>query len=183
MRITGGTHRGRVLISPKGQAVRPTSDKIRQSIFNMLRGEGLIEDARILDLFCGTGALGLEALSQGAKYCLFVDSAKTSINLAKQNAKALNLEGQTEFLLKDAAKINLAEPVDLVFMDPPYHKNLAQKAIENLSKSAAISGETFFVIETEKNASIDNLKIESQKIYGDTMITLGRIKIYPGVSE
>ena len=128
MRITGGLHRSRKLETPKNDAVRPTSDKVRQALFNMLNSRGLVRDAVVLDAFCGTGALGLEALSQGAARAIFIDKAKSSTDLCHQNIETLNVGDQSCVLLQDSAKIKLRPDgiphVELVFLDPPYRKGL-----------------------------------------------------------
>lgn len=120
MRIISGKYGGRRLDVPKGRDIRPTSDKVRGSIFNALISRADIEGTQVMDLFCGTGALGLEALSRGAERCLFVDKAKDSLTLARQNAADLDEEIQADFILSDATKlrprIESVRAVDLFFV-------------------------------------------------------------------
>jgi len=180
MRITAGSHKGRRLETPKGLDVRPTSDKIRAAIFNALNSRGLIIDAIIIDAFCGTGALGIEALSQGASHCTFFDKARSSIDLCKANIQNLDLQDQSQLILSDVtkARMNEGEKADLVFLDPPYNKNLAVPTIENLNTHGWLNSSCFFIIETDKKEEIDSdlITIESTKIYGDTKITFAVLK-------
>ncbi|MEM7680297.1 MAG: RsmD family RNA methyltransferase, partial [Pseudomonadota bacterium] len=125
MRIVAGLYGGRRLQVPKNRDIRPTSDKVRGAIFNALASRGVVDGVRVLDLFCGTGALGLEALSRGAVYCTFVDKVRESLDLAKANTASLGADELAAFLLQDATKISdMPEPYDLVFLDPPYGKDL-----------------------------------------------------------
>ncbi|MCD8497594.1 MAG: RsmD family RNA methyltransferase [Alphaproteobacteria bacterium] len=121
MRVIAGTYGGRRLEAPKSDDIRPTSDKLRGSIFNALLSRIDIEDMCVLDICCGTGALGLEALSRGAGRVVFIDSARSSLDLAKKNASALGASG--EFILKEAGKLGARPdnipPADLFFCDPP----------------------------------------------------------------
>ncbi len=175
MRITAGMYKGRQLESPKGRDVRPTSDKIRAAIFNALNARGLLVDAVVMDAFCGTGALGLEALSQGAAQCYFYDKAKVSYELCRYNIQSLGCDGQAKIFLTDItkAKINDGVLVDLVFLDPPYNKNLSVPVIENLMTQGCLKDDVFFVIETDRKEEIESdlITIETIKIYGDTKIT------------
>ena len=142
MRITGGTLRGRNLAAPSDMEVRPTSDKVRQAIFNILLhndfGTGFtLERARVADLFAGTGALGLEALSHGARFCLFVDDSAESRALIRTNVEAFGLTGVTKIWRRDATDMGplaagAGGPFDLVFLDPPYRKNLLAPALASL---------------------------------------------------
>jgi len=180
MRITAGSHKGRRLETPKGRDVRPTSDKIRAAIFNALNSRGLILDAVVLDAFCGTGALGIEAISQGASHCTFFDKARSSIDLCKANIQNLELTDQSQFILSDAtkAKENEGAKADLVFLDPPYNKNLSAPTIEHLKANNWLSDDCFFVIETDKKEEIESdlITIETTKIYGDTKIIFANLK-------
>ena len=130
MRITGGTFRGRQLAAPRDQGVRPTSDRTRQALFNMLRHKDFdigftLEGARVLDLFAGTGALGIEAISHGARWCLLVDDSAESRAIQRENVEALGLTGATRIWRRDATDLgpigpSAGGPFELVFLDPPY---------------------------------------------------------------
>lgn len=182
MRITGGLHRSRKLETPKGDAVRPTSDKVRQAVFNMLNSRGVVWDAVVIDAFCGTGALGLESLSQGAAHCTFFDKNKNSVMLCKSNIAALQEEERSKVLFQDATKLRLrpdnAKSATLVFLDPPYHQDLVPQSIKSLIENQWLEEDCFFVIETAKDESVicDNIEIVNEKIYGDTKIILAILK-------
>lgn len=179
MRIVSGIHRSRKLQTPKDDTVRPTTDKVRLAVFNMLHSRAVLQDAVVIDAFCGTGALGLEALSQGAKFCTFFDKSKESVSLCKANIAALKEEGRTQVMFQDVTKIKAkpdhAETASLVFLDPPYHKNLIPCAVQSLHASNWLATDCFFVMEMDKSESIDCplINISDEKIYGDTKITLG----------
>ena len=142
MRITGGHFGGRVIAGPNDDRVRPTSDKIRQAVFNILThndfGFGFaLENARAIDLFAGTGAMGLEALSRGAKFCLFVDVCAESRAIVRRNVEELALTGATKIWRRDATDLgpltaNSGGPFDLAFLDPPYRQNLLVPALRAL---------------------------------------------------
>jgi 16S rRNA (guanine966-N2)-methyltransferase len=177
MRIVAGIYGGRKLIAPKNGSVRPTSDKVRGAIFNSLSSLGAIEGANVLDGFCGSGALGLEAISRGAASCLFVDSAKPSLMLAKENAQILGVT-TAQFLLMD---MTLFEPpengvitYDLIFLDPPYRKNLESPVIATLIRKSIISESAVIVVESAReDAPMGHgaFTVQSTKIYGDTRVT------------
>ena len=178
MRIVGGKYRSRILKAPKSDAIRPTSDKVRGAVFNMLRSRGVLAGAQAVDCFCGTGALGLEALSQGAETCVFMDNARDSLALARENAAALKAGEEAQFILKDAAKLGVRPenilPRDLIFLDPPYRKNLIPQAIESLQNNNWLAENAFFVIEAEKGfaAEIPGLDIQDSRAYGETLLML-----------
>lgn len=172
MRIVGGTHRGRTIASPKGDAVRPTSDRNRLAIFNALNHRGAVVDAVVIDAFCGTGALGLEALSQGASSVLFIDAARSSLDLARGNVAALGFQG-CQFKLGDASKLASADfPATLVFLDPPYRKNLVVPTLDALKSGGYLAPEAWVVVESEKGLSLGAYDrfVESERHYGDTGI-------------
>src|SRR5712675_1516120 len=135
MRIVGGRLRGRALAAPKSQAIRPTADRLREALFNILvhaYGDP-ISGARVLDLFAGTGALGIEALSRGAAFALFVDDGAQARALLRENVATLGLGGVTRVFRRDATKLGPAHPIEpfsLAFLDPPYGHGLAEKALD-----------------------------------------------------
>src|SRR6202008_2293809 len=137
MRVVGGRLRGRNLASPASREIRPTADRLRESVFNILMhayGDP-ITGARVLDLFAGTGALGVEAISRGAAFALFVDNGAEARALLRNNVEALALGGVTKVFRRDATNLGPAHPVEpfsLVFLDPPYGKGLAEHALASL---------------------------------------------------
>ena len=157
MRIVGGRWRGRTLQEPKSQAVRPTADRLRESLFNILihaYGDP-VTGARVLDLFAGTGALGLEALSRGAAFALFVDDGTEARALLRQNVEALGAGGATRIFRRDAAKLGPAhplEPFSLVFVDPPYGKALAEQALISARAGGWLAEDALIVVEEKVGA-------------------------------
>jgi 16S rRNA (guanine966-N2)-methyltransferase len=137
MRIVGGRYRGKPIVAPSGQATRPTSDRARESVFNILAHAAWapgLEGARVLDLFAGSGALGLEALSRGGAFCLFVETDEAARGAIRDNIEALGLFGCTRIHRRDAADLgprpaSAGPPFDLVFLDPPYAKGLGERAL------------------------------------------------------
>ena len=157
MRIVSGRWRGRTLQGPKSQAVRPTADRLRESLFNILiHGYGdPVTGARVLDLFAGTGALGLEALSRGAAFALFVDDGTEARALLRQNVEALGAGGATRIFRRDAAKLGPAhplEPFSLVFVDPPYGKGLAEQALISARAGGWLAEDALIVVEEKVGA-------------------------------
>jgi 16S rRNA (guanine966-N2)-methyltransferase len=181
MRIIAGQFRGRVLESPKSKDIRPTSDKVRGAIFNALQSRLDFENITALDLCCGTGALGLEALSRGAAFCTFVDQSPGSIVLTKKNAKTLGIIEACDFLTVDITKLKQRPShsacVDLFFCDPPYAQGLIEPALNALIKGYWLAEDAIGVLECEKNHApifLDGFEVISEKIYGDTKIILVR---------
>lgn len=175
MRIVAGKFGGRKLEVPKGRDIRPTADKVRGAILNALHSQGAVKDARVLDPFCGTGALGLEALSRGAAHCTFMDKEKKSLATTKSNAESLGLGDEVDFILRDVSKITKScdYPYDLVFLDPPYHKGLVNVALDIFLKKDWLAQGATIVLETEQNFS-EALPAcftpISEKVYGDTKV-------------
>jgi 16S rRNA (guanine966-N2)-methyltransferase len=136
MRVVGGSLRGRTLAGPKSAAIRPTADRLRESLFNILvhaYGDP-VTGARVLDLFAGTGALGIEALSRGAAFALFIDQSAEARALLRENVTALGLGGTSRIFRRDATKLGPShplEPFSLAFLDPPYGEGLAQVALSS----------------------------------------------------
>ncbi|MAB13127.1 16S rRNA (guanine(966)-N(2))-methyltransferase RsmD [Parvibaculum sp.] len=166
MRIVGGAFRGRVLHAPEGQRLRPTSDRTRESLFNILEhgkfGENLpdfsLQGARVLDLFAGTGALGIEALSRGAGFALFVDDSAESRGVIRENLDSLGIMGRAKIYRRDAARLGPREgsagpEFTLLFADPPYGKGLAGPALTTALAGGWIGPGALCVV--EENAKSD----------------------------
>ena len=183
MRIVGGNLKGRSLAAPDGSNTRPTSDRVREAIFNIL-AHGIpgfaIEDARILDLFAGTGALGFEALSRGARHCLFIDESAEARGLIRRNADALGLIGRCKIWRRDAARLGRNQPqppYDLVFADPPYGKGLGERALAGLVDGGWINAESIVVLEESERSEIPcpaSLIEFDRRGYGDTVVRFYR---------
>jgi 16S rRNA (guanine966-N2)-methyltransferase len=183
MRIVGGKFKGHGLQGPKGQATRPTSDRVREAIFNILAhgvADFSIEGARVLDLFAGTGAMGLEALSRGARFCQFVDDAAEARGIIRRNADALGVIGQCKIWRRDATRLGPAAPqpgFDLVFADPPYDKGLGAKALASLVEGQWLDKGAIVVIEEAERAELacPAALIEvARRVYGETQILIAR---------
>jgi 16S rRNA (guanine966-N2)-methyltransferase len=157
MRVIGGRLRGRALKGPASAAIRPTADRLRESIFNVLLHAygNPIEGARVLDLFAGTGALGIEALSRGARFALFVEEATQARAVIRANVEALGLGGLTRIFRRDATNLGEAKPIEpfsLVFCDPPYGKALAEKALERARDGGWLAPGALIVVEESTDA-------------------------------
>ena len=183
MRIVSGIYGGRRLEAPRGTDIRPTSDKVRGSIFNILRGSDVLEGAQVLDVFCGTGALGLEALSNGAAHCVFIDHDRRSLDLARRNAQNLGVKN-CQFILHNAKSLKEhkdgLEPADLVFMDPPYGKGLAVPALAALDKKGWLAEGAVIVVEVEKgfaDAIEGSFVMEDERVYGENRVLFLRYNI------
>lgn len=152
MRVVGGRLRGRALAAPKSKAIRPTADRLRESLFNILAHayDDPISRARVLDLFAGTGALGIEALSRGAAFTLFVDEGAEARALMRENIAALGLGGVSKIFRRDATTLGRAHPLEpfaLVFLDPPYGQNLAEKALGSARAGGWLAPHALIVVE------------------------------------
>jgi len=155
MRIVGGQFKGRAIAAPQGRDTRPTADRVRESVFNVLAHAEWspgVEGKRVLDLFAGSGALGLEAMSRGAAFALFVETDATARGAIRDNIEALGLFGTTRIHRRDATDLGakpagLGEPFDLVFLDPPYGKGLGERALAKLKSGGWISDDALIVFE------------------------------------
>jgi 16S rRNA (guanine966-N2)-methyltransferase len=183
MRIVGGRLGGRTLAAPKSQAIRPTSDRLRESLFNILaHGYGdPITGARVLDLFAGTGALGLEAMSRGAAFALFIDDGAEARALMRQNVEALGLGGVTRIFRRDATRLGAVHPnapFGLVFLDPPYRRGLAEKSLESLRDGGWLMPDALVIVEEAADAGFAApqgfAEIERRR-YDDTEFTFLRV--------
>ena len=179
MRIISGVNKGRNLVGlGKGDPsahLRPTSDRVRESIFNLIIGGRFgnkLENCYILDLFAGTGALGLEALSRGAKSVLFVDNGQRAIQLLRKNISICGMENKATVVKTDATKklpIPQKNSFDLVFIDPPYGKGLGLKALKVLTKYELLNKETLIILEEgEQINSIESFSIDDCRRYGSS---------------
>jgi 16S rRNA (guanine966-N2)-methyltransferase len=158
MRVVGGRLKGRNLASPGSRDIRPTADRLRESVFNILVHAygNPVEGARVLDLFAGTGALGIEAVSRGAAFALFVDNGAEARALLRNNVEALGLGGVTKIFRRDATNLGPAHPLppfSLAFLDPPYGKGLAETALASLRDGGWLVAGALVVIEEAKAAA------------------------------
>lgn len=183
MRVVAGRFRGRPLASPDHQGLRPTSDRVREAVFNILthgQGGAEIEGARVLDLFAGTGALGIEALSRGAAYCLFVEETAEARGLIRQNVETFGLTGQTRIFRRDATDLGPVgniEPFNLVFLDPPYGQGLADKALASAVGGGWLKPGAIVVVEERDGTAVTlpaRLAERDRRTWGDTQVLFAR---------
>ena len=183
MRIVGGKLRSRPIAGPKSDAVRPTSDRLREALFNILTHSygDPVTGARVLDLFAGTGALGIEAISRGADYALFVDEGVEARALLRDNVESLGLGGVTRIFRRDASKLGPAHPLDpfsLIFLDPPYGKGLAEKSLISARDGGWLMPEALLVVEEAADAGFNTpegfIELERRR-YDDTEFTFIRL--------
>jgi 16S rRNA (guanine966-N2)-methyltransferase len=182
MRVVGGRLRGRALAGPKSAAIRPTADRLRESLFNILMhayGDP-ITGARALDLFAGTGALGIEALSRGAAFTLFVDEGAEARALIRENVTALGLGGVTRIFRRDATKLGLAHPVEpfsLGFLDPPYGEGLAVPALISARDGGWLTPDAVIVVEEAAKSAFAvpaGFSELERRVYDDTELIFCR---------
>ena len=182
MRIVGGEFRGRALAAPSGRETRPTADRLRQTVFDILaHGHGdVLKGARVLDLFAGTGALGLEALSRGAAFALFVEEAVAARGAIRANIEALGLTGRTRVFRRDATRLGPAgtvAPFTLAFADPPYGKGLGEKALASALSGGWLRPGALIVLEEAASAEIaavPGLAVLDTRRAGDTQLVFLR---------
>ena len=182
MRIVGGRLGGRPLAAPKSQNIRPTSDRLRESLFNILAHgyDDAITGARVLDLFAGTGALGLEAMSRGAAFALFIDDGAEARALIRQNVEAFGLGGVTRIFRRDATQLGAVhpnEPFGLVFLDPPYRKGLAERALVSLRDGGWLAPDALVIVEEAADsgfAAPEGFIEMDRRRYDDTEFTFVR---------
>jgi 16S rRNA (guanine966-N2)-methyltransferase len=189
MRIVGGDFKGRAIAAPDGRNTRPTSDRAREAIFNILahaEWAPAIDGARVMDVFAGSGALGFEALSRGAAFCLFVETDEAARGAIRDNVESFGLFGNTRVHRRDATQLGArpgsqAEAFDLVFLDPPYHKGLGERALDCLISGNWLSENATVVFERgadEDHFATDVWEINNAKIYGAAQVLFLKQKIY-----
>lgn len=187
MRIVAGRFKGHALAAPKSDAIRPTSDRLREAIFNVLAHayDDPVDGARVLDLFAGTGALALEALSRGAAFALLVDEGAEARGVIRTNTDALGVGGLTRIYRRDATRLGPAKPLEpfsLVFCDPPYGRGLAEKALVSALEGGWLRPDALVLVEEAADAGFEFpprfAEIE-RRDYGDTRLFIGRVALSP----
>ena len=178
LRVISGKVRGLKLDTPKNQDVRPTTDRVKESLFNMINP--YIRESNVLDLFAGTGSLGIECLSRGAKNCVFVDKSRESINIVKSNVKKARVENESTILnidFKDAVKrlSTQNQKFDVIFMDPPYYENMFIDCLKSIDELNLLHEDGIIVVEHDTKdqfeETIGRLVKTRDKKYGNTTIT------------
>jgi 16S rRNA (guanine966-N2)-methyltransferase len=193
MRIVAGKHRGRRIATPPGNIVRPTSERAREALFNILAHGRLapapvFEDARVLDVFAGTGAFGLEALSRGARFATFIEKDRDAREALAANIKALGESGRTRLLAVDATLPPRADgPYDLVFLDPPYRSGLEAPALAALARTGWLSPDTLVIVELAARSDFEppaGFETLEERRYGaGRLVFLRPRELKPGASS
>lgn len=184
MRIVGGAFRGRSLKAPGDARIRPTADRTREALFNVIGHgfPGALDGSRVLDLFAGTGALGLEALSRGAASCLFVEESADARGLIRDNVEALGLNGRAKIFRRDATRLGEAgtiAPFSLLFADPPYGRDLGAPALAAALAGKWLAAEALCVVEEALGAPFappSGFSLLDARTYGDTVIRFLRVR-------
>jgi 16S rRNA (guanine966-N2)-methyltransferase len=178
MRVVGGDFRGRALAAPRSSAIRPTSDRTREAVFNVIahRYPEKLDGGRVLDLFAGTGALGIEALSRGASACVFIEEGAEGRGLIRDNVEAFGLQGRTRIFRRDATALGTLGTLaafDLVFADPPYGKGLAEPALRAAHVGGWLAPGALLVVEEAAAAPFNPgapFRVADERHYGETVI-------------
>ena len=177
MRIIAGRFRGTQLVTLQDNHIRPTSDRVREALFNKL-SHGIddfeFQDARVIDLFAGTGALALEAISRGAAFALLVDDSTTARATIRRNVERLSLTGQTKIFRRDATRLG---PFNLAFIDPPYDRGLGELAMQALADGGWLTGQAICVLEERRNVTLQPpppFTELNRRDYGDTQMVIYR---------
>jgi len=177
VRIVSGSFRGKTLVAPAGQGTRPTSDRARQAVFNILEHAAWsrgVRDLRVIDLFAGSGALGFEALSRGAAFCLFVETDDAARGAIRENVEAMGLFGQTRVHRRDATQLGTrpgadGPAFDLAFLDPPYAKGLGETALQRLREGGWLAPGAIAVLErgvSEPDLAHEGYELLDARSYG-----------------
>lgn len=179
MRVISGSKRGRKLVSFEGDDVRPTTDRVKESIFNLICD--YVAKSRVLDLFGGSGALAIEALSRGADWATIVDCSKKSMEIIKKNIELTDFSEKTETVVSTAEEFvsKTKESFDVIFLDPPYNKGFIAPILSAVEKNNVLSKEGIVVLEsdgTDEHGETDGLEILKQRRYGRTYITVYKRK-------
>jgi len=180
VRIVGGEFRGRPLATPRSNSIRPTTDRTREALFNILshRFADKLDGARVLDLFAGTGALGLEALSRGASFCLFIEESAEGRGLIRSNVESFGLTGRSKIFRRDATGLGEAgtmQPFGLLFADPPYGKGLGERALQSAQGGGWLLPGALCIVEEAAAAPFtpgQGFSVIDERGYGETVIRI-----------
>jgi 16S rRNA (guanine966-N2)-methyltransferase len=179
VRVISGSARGRRLFSPTNARVRPTADRVKEALFSILNGLMTFSGGRVLDIFAGTGSLGIEALSRGAVEAVFIDNHRESAALVRKNLALVDFESRSRVMVQEALLAleqleKSGEPFDLVFLDPPYEQGLAEKVLQHLSGSPLLHDGSLVVAEIssreEMETAFGRLAVFDRRVYGDTAV-------------
>ena len=181
MRIVAGTWRGRALVAPAGDTTRPTADRVRQALFDMLlhapwAGRGVIEGASVLDVFAGTGAFGLEALSRGAAHATFIEHDRAALAALRANIAACGTQDRATVLPIDALATPQGPPASLVFLDPPYRQELVSRAVARLRAIGRIAPHALIIAETARDEPLPtSTPLLAERAHGAARLSIWRL--------
>lgn len=181
MRIVAGAWRGRVLIAPAGSGTRPTADRVRQALFDMLlhapwAGRDALEGAHVLDVFAGTGAFGLEALSRGAAYATFIEHDRAALAALRANIAACRAQAQCTVLAADACTVSPGEAAGLLFLDPPYHQGLVPRALSHLHAVGRIARQALLIAEVARDEPLPTqAPLLAERVHGAARLCIWRV--------
>ncbi len=184
MRIVGGRFKGRTLLAPTSRSVRPTSDRLREALFNVLQHayDDACTGARVIDLFAGTGALGLEALSREAAYALFVDEGSEARACLRGNVEALGVAGITRVFRRDATRLGRSPgpPFDVAFLDPPYGRGLVEPTLAGLAEGGWLAPQALCIVEEASTVALDlptlGFRMLERREQGETQLVICRFQ-------
>jgi 16S rRNA (guanine966-N2)-methyltransferase len=179
MRIVAGTWRARTLIAPPGAATRPTADRVRQALFDMLLhapwgGRNTVEGAYVLDVFAGTGAFGLEALSRGAAHASFIEDDRAALTALRANIAACRAHDRCTILPIDALALPPGEAASIVFLDPPYHRDLVPRALARLRAVHRLAPNALLIAETARDEVLPIADLLAERVHGAALIRIWR---------
>jgi 16S rRNA (guanine966-N2)-methyltransferase len=179
MRIVAGEWRGRILTAPPGSSTRPTADRVRQALFDMLMhapwgGRDAIEGAQVLDVFAGTGAFGLEALSRGAAHATFIELNRAALDVLRANIAACRAQDRSTVLAFDALATPPGEPTSVVFLDPPYRQDLVPRALARLRDVRRLAPNALLIAETARDEPPPATDLLADRIHGAARISIWR---------
>lgn len=179
MRIIAGEWRGRKLVAPKGEGTRPTADRARETLFAMLTSRlGDFSGLQVADLFAGSGALGLEALSRGAEHCLFVEQDRAAVDVIRANVAALGAQARSRVEAGSVMQLRAAaRPLDLILADPPYQSGAGEVALDRLLRLGWVGPETWIAVETgfKEDFAVKGLTLEADRRVGKGKLSLMRL--------
>jgi 16S rRNA (guanine966-N2)-methyltransferase len=179
MRIVAGAWRGRALIAPQGLGTRPTADRVRQALFDMLLhapwgGRDIVDGADVLDVFAGTGAFGLEALSRGAAHATFIEHNRAALAALRTNIAACGAQDRSTVLAIDALGVQPGPPAGLVFLDPPYRRGLVPRAIAHLEVVGRLAPGALLIAEVGRDEAVPDVSLLAERIHGSARLCIWR---------
>lgn len=181
MRVIAGTARSMPLVAPKGDGTRPTTDRIKETLFNTM--QGFVPDSIFIDLFAGSGAVGIEALSRGARHAYFVDNSKEALDCIRKNLDFTKLSGNATVIGRSAfdALYEIGEPADIIFIDPPYSLGVESDIMQVLRKSKCVSEDTLIIIEADIDTDLSDIPALGYSVYKEKLYKTNKHIFYKAI--